>query len=256
MKYLIALSFLFLNSCIHKAVESVIPSKGYKAEEVQKVKSVAIVAFDVMQFQPTGVAGKFVGSVSTAQMVTNTVPTESPLALETYSYLAGKIKQNRNWRVLSAQEVAQNPVYKKLYEAKKKIGAKAAIASNHFQKPLVVGGILRPINPEYLFSHEEIAELSKALKVDSLILAQLSYSTRQNDYTGLGIANIYLTSYLSFYMLNAKNGNKVWFDKSFQGPISNQSLGKVSGLEDATKIESLSRPLAEKTVDGFLTTKQ
>lgn len=251
IKIIVLISFLFMSSCIGKAVSKVLPSRGYKAEDVSKVKSVAIVAFDVLQYQPTGVAGKAVGGLSSVQTAQNMEPVESPLSAEVYSYLEDQLKTRRQWRVVSQQEVMNNPIYKKLY-ADKKDKLQVKMSANHFQRPLYVKGILRPVNPEYLFTEEEVKQLKQALKVDALAMAQVAYTTRQNDFTGLGIANIYLTAVMRFHLFDATSNQKIWFDQGFEEPIADESLGKVSGLEDSGKIEKLSRPLARQTIDQFL----
>ena len=247
---LVCLSFCILSSCIGKAVSKVLPQRGYKAEEVEKIKRVAIVAFDVLQYQPTGVASKVVGSVSTVQTVQNMEPMESPLSTEMYHYLEDQLKTQRKWHVISQQDVMSNPVYKKLYE-EKKTKLQSKISANHFQRSLHVKGILRPVNPEYLLTADEVQQLRQALKVDGLVMAQIAFSTKQNDFTGLGIANIYLMSFFRFHLFEAGTNQKIWFDQGFEGPIPDESLGKVSGLEDASKIEKLARPLARQTIDQF-----
>jgi len=249
MKYLILVSMLLLTSCIQKAIESVIPQKDYKAVQVEKVKSIAIVAFDVMQFQPTGVGSKISGHFATAQMASNMDPVENELAADAYGYLADQFKAKKV-RVISYSQIASNANYKTIFEVRRH-DQKEKMGANHFQKPFVVKGILRPTNADYLLTADQIKTLGKELGVDAVVLARVSYTSQQRDFLGLGIANIYLRSDLVFSMFETAKGQKIWFDRGFLGTASDESIGKVSGMENPETIQKLNRSIAQKTIENF-----
>lgn len=244
----LAASILF-SSCISKMIDKAIPQQAKNEEKVQSVKSLAIVAFDVLAFVPTGVGGKVVGGVSTVQFAANTVAEETELAKNLYAYLEKQLK-SKGIKVISLEQITSNSVYQKLYKLKK--GSLAEKQANHFQKPNSIKNLLRDANPTYLFTAEERAQLAKALNIDSLVMARVSYNVVQNDYLGLGIANSYLKPNITYHMYNKTDSDPIWFNNSFAGPQSEESLGKVSGLEDVQLIAKLSQPLAEKTIDNFL----
>jgi len=234
-------------------LDKAIPQQAKNEKMVQDVRSTAIVGFDVLTYVPTGVGGKVAGGLSTVQTAANTVAIESELAKNLYAYLEKQIK-SKGIKVISLEQVTSNPIYQKLYKLKK--GSLAERQANHFQKPNMIKNLLRDANPTYLFNAEERALLAKALNVDSLVMARVSYNVIQNDYLGLGVANSYLQPSITYHMYNKTEADPVWFHNSFLGPKSEESVGKVSGLEDVELIAKLSQPLAEKTIDNFLNNKQ
>lgn len=240
-------------ACISKMVSSAIPQQGKKPEELQKVKSVAIIAFDVLEFKPTGMAGKIAGDslgsrVAGAQAASNAQEDTGELARDLYDELS-RAMGKKGWRVLALEKVAANKMYQELYEAKKP--SLLQKAPNHFQKPVVIKGIMRPVNPVYLLKPEERAALAKSLGVDAIVFARVSYMPAGTDHLGLGISSRYLQPHLAFNMYGTGE-EPIWFDYSFAGPQSAESIGKVSGMEDAAKIAQLSRPLASETFTNFL----
>lgn len=254
MRYLMLAAVLMMNAaCVSKLISAAIPQKGQKPEELKKVKSVAIVAFDVLEFRPTGVAGKLAGPlaghINNAQTISNIAEEKSELARDLYDELSKSLK-TKGWKVLPIEKVTSNKLYQQFYQSKK--ATLLEKAPNSFHKPVVVAGLMRPVNPVYLFKYEERNELAKTLGVDAIILARVTYYTHSRDYTGLGVAPIYLSSNLAFNMYSNGVEDPVWFDYAFEGPRSADSIGKVSGMEDSVKISQLSRPLATETFQGFL----
>jgi len=247
-----SLVMMINSACISKMVSSAIPQQGKKPEEVQKVKSVAIIAFDVLEFIPTGVAGKLGGSlgahVAGAQTASNVKEDGGELAKDLYDELS-KAMGKKGWKVLPAERITANRMYQELYEAKKPTLLQKA--PNHFQRPVVIKGIMRPVNPVYLLKPEERSALAKSLGVDAIVFARVSYMPAGTDHLGLGISSRYLQPHLAFNMYGAGE-EPIWFDYSYAGPQSAESIGKVSGMEDTAKIAQLSRPLASETFVNFL----
>jgi hypothetical protein len=122
---------------------------------------------------------------------------------------------------------------------------------NHFQQPAWIAGLMRPINPVYLFKAEERTELAQALGVDAIIMARVSYYANSKDYTGLGIGSSHLQPVLAFDMYASHGDSEIWFDRGFEGPKSEDSLGNVRGMENEELISKLSRPLAQETLKNF-----
>lgn len=262
MRYLMMASVFMVNAaCVSKIISAAIPQKGQKAEELKKVKSVAIVAFDVLEFRPTGAAGKLgsvlggsigsrVGStVATAQTGANLAEEKSELGRDLYDELSRALTK-KGWNVMPLQKVTNNSMYRRMYATKK--GTLLEKAPNQFHKPVVVEGVMRPVNPVYMLKPEERTALAKSLGVDAIIFARVSYYTRSRDMVGLGVAPIYLHPTLAFNMYGAGSEEPIWFDYGYEGPESADSIGKVSGMEDATKIAQLTRPLATETFQNFL----
>ena len=254
MKSWIAITAVFFvnTGCISKMISAAIPQKGMKADEVQRVKTVAIVAFDVLQYQPTGVAGRLSGHVATAQTMQHMEAVDTELAAELYEDLA-KTLAARGWKVLPRDKMTGNSVYAAFFAKKK--GTLMEKMPNHFQKPTTVSHVMRPINPVYMFTAAERAELAKALGVDAVVMARVSYHTEQKDFTGLGVGSIYLKPILAFNMFSATSESQIWFDYGFTGPRSEESLGHVSGMEDEGKIAEFSRPLAQQAFSDFAKTQ-
>jgi hypothetical protein len=254
MKNWMVMAVVLINSgCISAAINKAIPQKGLQVEELKRVKKVAIVAFDVLEYKPTGVAEKLSGHVTTVQTAKNVNGSPSELAKELYGDLQQTLK-SKGWEVLPLEKVVSNPHYISLH-AKKKPGLLEK-SPNHFHKPGIITQLIRPINPPYLFTAVERTDLAKALGVDSLVIARVSFYTEKNDYLGLGIASTYLKPVLAFDMYNSTSDKEIWFDRGFSGPRSEESLGKVSGLEDEEKIARFSRPLTQATLKEFILMKQ
>jgi hypothetical protein len=92
-------------------VSKAIPQKGFQAEEVKRVRTVAIVAFDVLEYKPTGLAGRVSGHVTTAQTAMNVKGHDSELALELYGDAVHALAA-RGWKVLPLEKITSNSVYK------------------------------------------------------------------------------------------------------------------------------------------------
>jgi len=235
-------------------INAVIPQQGLKPEELQKVKTVAVIAFDVLEFRPTGIAGALVGGsaashLATAQTGMNIKEERSELAEDLYAELTASLTK-KGWQVLPAAKVASNPTYRKFFQTKK--ASLLEKSPNHFQKPVAVEGIMRPVNPHYMLKPEERTALAKALGVDALIFTRVAYHGQKRDYLGLGVAPIYLQPILKFNMYAAHGEDPIWFDNAFEGPRSATSIGKISGMEDVDKIAQFSRPLASQMYVEFL----
>jgi len=253
MKYLFFF-FLLLTSCVHKLAEQALPQKGYSQAEVVKVKSVAVVAFSLMQYQPTGLASKIGGSasahLSAAQTAGNARVTDSELAQNLYQHLLSKITETQSWKVTPLEKLTINLSYQKLL-AEKKTEVGEYLNATNYHKLYTVKGVMRPLNPEYQFSKDEVEILTKSLGVDAIVIAEIKMMLIRNDYLGLGIANSYLTPYFSFYLINSQSTKPIWFDYGYEGPRSQESMGKVSGLEDTDKIERETKSLAESAIYNF-----
>src|SRR4051812_28943922 len=92
MKGIILLTALFVGTgCVSTLISKAIPQKGIQVDEVKRVKSVAIIAFDVLEYKPTGLAGKISGHVTSMQTAGNVKETDSEFARDLYGDLANTL---------------------------------------------------------------------------------------------------------------------------------------------------------------------
>ncbi len=234
--------------CISKAIEAAIPQKGKVAEEVRKVKSVAIVGFDVLTYEPAGLAAKVAPAASMASQGANRARVESELAKSLYGGLRKEL-ENQGWRVLSLEKVVGSPLYASLYKAKGSKLADQQIGPS--QKPNVIRSLLRASNPTYLFKEDEIQNLTAALGVDAIVIARVSYNSDANDSLGFGLSSRHLAATFAYTMYDRHLKSPIWFDFGFRGPESEEAIGRIYGMEDKALIDRIAQPVGENAMRDF-----
>lgn len=242
-------TFIALQSaCASKLISKIIPEEEKKVDKVAKVKTVAIVAYDTLEFIPSGLASQIIPIIGTAQAANNKNAVESELSLQLYNDLAAELASEK-FTVISFSRIRSNDYYKKLESKMSNVASN--LAMNEFQRPTVVKGIVRPLNPKYQFTAEEKKQLMQSLGVDAIIFARINFLT-ESDSNLFGLGKSYLAPIFSFYMYGGDHAELIWFASQFAGPRSTKSLGRVSGLEDKNVIAQESRSLAKKAMKEFL----
>lgn len=248
----VAIELMFLQTgCVSKLINAAIPQEGKVAEKVKNVKSVAIVAFDTLEYRPTGLASKIAPMLNTARGVQNWQAEETELCRQLVSDLQTELTK-AGFKVISMSTVVENKYYQSL--AAKVSSATEKATLNPFHKPTVLKGLARAVNPPYQFTEDERKKLITELGVDALVFGRVSFmTTSDTDYLGLGLSYSYLQPVFSFYMFDESESNDaIWFALQHPGPRSDESLGRVSGMENTDVIEKLSRPLARSAMRDFL----
>jgi hypothetical protein len=236
--------------CVSKMLSKAIPQEGKEPEKVRTVKRVAIVGYDTLEYQPSGLGSSVIPMLGTAQSTSNLVPVESELSLQLYNDLLEELKR-QGFQVLPLSKVRTNSYYQNLVKNMSDVASKLKL--NETQKPTQVKGIARAVNPKYQFTDEQRNQLAKELGVDAVVFARVAYfATSDTDYLGLGLSKSYLAPVFSFYMFGGEKSELIWFALQHAGPKSEESLGRVSGLEDKGVIAKMSRPLARQAMRSFL----
>lgn len=257
--FLLFLSAALLLTGCTSLLKKAIPPEGYKEAEVQKVKSVAIIAFELKPYFSSGVAGKVtnatVGSaVATGQAVHSAQPVEHVQAAQVYGALADHLAKTKGWTVLALEKVVNNPTYVSIVRPKLSgyRGQAVALPNN---RTYLVKGLANPWNTKYIFSQEDRDQLAKALGVDAVLVMGLRYMTTQDQILGIGaFGQIHLTNTMFFYLFAPGQADPIWFANGYHRK-DDENLGRVYGMEDQPLIDKITPGLANETLVAFLKKK-
>lgn len=247
---IITLTVFNISCSTSKIMNSVLPQEKYQKEEVLKVKKIAIVSFDILQYAPQGMASKIVGSsLASAQMAVNYKPKNHPLAVEVYEDVRKKLVLNK-FEVKKLSDITSNKMYKEIEIAK--ITQNEKEIPTHYQKPYTVPGIIRSYNPEYLFSKEDLNLLYRDLNVDAVLIMRIKMNISQDSLFGISYGKIYLKPSFTYYLYAKNSDEPIVFVKDKVGDISNEDLGRFSGVEDELKINEVSKSSISNLINKYL----
>ena len=249
---------LLLPGCT-SLLKKAIPPEGYKEAEVQKVKSVAIIAFEMKPYFQTGLGasalrGTVGSSVATGQAAGNAQPIEHPLAVQTYGNLAQNLARTKGWKVLSLEQVVNNPVYAQIVKPKLS-GYRGQAVALPMNKTYLVKGLANPWNTKFIFNKEDRDKIAKGLGVDAVLIVGMRYMTQQGMIFGVGaFGEINLTNNMFFYLYDQGADEPIWFANGYNRK-SDENLGRISGNEDQQVIDKITPGLADETLVAFLKKK-
>ncbi len=249
LKISIILTFLSSHTaCISKMVEAALPQKGKIEEKVKPIKTLAIVSFDSLMYVPGGLSSH-VGSLRTMNTLANTNQQDSAEAKSLYLALRQELI-GKGYKVVPLEHVTNNVLYQSIYASKK--GAIAEKTLQADQQVHNVKNLLMAANPEYLLTVDEVNRLKKSLGVDALIATRLSYRSDDSGSINLGFSSRYLTATLAFYMFDGSQEKPIWFDYGYLGPRPAESIGRIYGHEDKSKISAQTVPVGTNAIKAFL----
>ena len=146
---------LAFTACSSKSIQKTLGSYRLEKDKVKKVRTVAIVAYDLLEYVPEGLAGKVSGMASQAQAIANAKSVESELAMSSYNNMV-RAFENNGIKVIALSRVTGNRYYRSLYQKKNKGYDKLP---NSFHRPNHVKGLMRATNVTYLLKPNERDQL-------------------------------------------------------------------------------------------------
>jgi len=223
--------------------------KTVKKEELAKVKKAAIIGLEVQQ-QKSVSAGDIVG----AALKTNKNGASPHLRQESshidpiYEDAANKLAKQTGWKVLTIEQVRNNPAYKKFFDEKTHGFHQGAILNDRFDL-FAPTGVLDSF-AIMTTKHETLEELAKALGVDAVVYASSVVNLNNNSgwASMVGKGEYHPNSNLNFYVLDARSGEKIFVD-SANGPKVEEGARNAVGIADVDKLNDLARTATALSLD-------
>lgn len=242
---LVIIFALFLSSCA---------SVKFEKEQVQAVKRVAIVGFDVQQQRPveTGDLFKALTHQDTSSKAEIKGRTETPHVVKMYDILRAKFESQNHWQVLSQEMLRTNAGYQEYFKSKTDGWQNRPMINDRFTL-MQPTGIVDSF-AIYTTKPERLKQLQKELGVDALLVVgirvELNNNSKFASLVGQGKFNPFAVT--SLMLIDAEKNTKIWVDGSVKGdPVENNDKNFL-GLANQDKLNQLAVLAAESSYGKLL----
>lgn len=243
-KFAWPLIFLLLSACASQQV---------KKEELAKVRTIAIVGFDVLQ-QKSVSGGDLLGLAlggKGAGAATTKLSVESAHLSPVLEDLHSQLGRGQSWRVLPLSQVKASKQYQNLYRDK----------TEGFQNRPSVPDRYDPYRaPGFLdswaiqtSSPEQLRALAQELRVDALVVASATVHLNNSSLFSslVGKGEYKPKADLTMILIQVPSGDRI-FTATVQGPESEAGEKNTLGMADDAKLNKLVQVATSRSIEKMM----
>lgn len=229
---LLSTSFLGLTACTTFSVEK---------ERLAKVKTVAIVGFEVNQQIPPGLKDIFTAGRQKNDKSFGKVAgwTEAEHATEMYKNLATKLQKEKSWQVIPLEQMVANPAYIQAFKSKTE-GLQNRPITDERTEMFHAKGVLDSFAIRTL-DDEILQKLKQDLKVDAIVTASLTVHLNNNSALAslVGAGEYKPSATMYFDVKDLKDNKSIWMDTNAKGEEVKEGSRNFLGLTEESKLNKL-----------------
>jgi hypothetical protein len=218
----LTLTALLLSSC------GVFKTREKNEAAVQKVKTVAVVAFSA--YQPASAhiglnlgSGKAEGAAGGSM-----IPQNSEHIDQMYEDIAKAFGKNVGWNVLDVKKMMNSAAYQKAFKATME-GWQNKMPPGAGQNHFIVKNIM-DFDAARILDVKGRDELLKGLGVDAIIAVRVQVDL--SGTTVMGVGSRYPAAKTAFYVYEEGNAKPIWFEGNLDGETSKKSVGKTGFIDE------------------------
>lgn len=232
-----------LSGCAHTTVEK---------DKLSSVRKVAIVGFDVQQQKAVGL-GDLIGiaaKVKSENKADVAMGQDSAHLISIYNDLRTQIEKETSWKVLTLEQLANNPIYTALYKEKTDGFQFRPQINNKYellQAPKVLDTFALRTTKE-----ESLEALEKALGVDALLIVKVNVNIYKGGFiyamkSLFGQAELEPQASTNLTLMQARTKSTLWNEASAQGEAVKSNEKTFLGLAEDQVVQRLSVQAAQSS---------
>lgn len=240
------------------AVSSNCAGRKIVKDQVDSVKSVAVVGFALQQRMPntaTGVLAAMTEHDSGPMPGLKAAPIAQPAehARIMYDSLQKELAQRMHWKVLARTELERQPAYSALFAEKTKQPQFRPMVSGSNVEMFIPEGIVESFLLNSM-SFQERQALIRALNVDAIAVAsvQIELVNEGGLKKLVGAGELHPQAKLGFYLYNATQEDAIWMDLNADGEESSDGTDHVLGFANVDALNRQAISTANSAIHSLI----